>query len=43
MSYIDMFVSEVLRMYPIVPGIIQRRAIEDTVVNGIKIDKSNYN
>ena len=41
MSYMDMFVSEVLRMYPIVPGIIQRRAIEDTIINGIQIDKGN--
>ena len=42
MSYMDMFISEVLRMYPIVPGIIQRRAVENTVVRGIKIDKGNY-
>ena len=41
MSYMDMFVSEVLRMYPIVPGIIQRRATEDTFVNGIQIDKGS--
>ena len=41
MHYMDMFISEVLRMYPIVPGIIQRRATEDTIVQGIKIDKGN--
>ncbi|UJR24390.1 hypothetical protein I4U23_005767 [Adineta vaga] len=41
LSYMDMFVSEVLRMYPIVPGIIQRRAMEDTIVKGIKIDKGS--
>lgn len=39
MSYMDMFISEVLRMYPIVPGIIQRRALEDTLVQGMKVDK----
>jgi cytochrome P450 len=38
----DMFVSEVLRMYPIGVRSVERRATEDTVVQGIKIDKGNY-
>ncbi|CAF4546715.1 unnamed protein product, partial [Rotaria sp. Silwood2] len=42
MPYMDMFVSEVLRMYPIANQAIQRRAFEDTIVQGIKIDKGNY-
>ncbi len=41
MPYMDMFVSEVLRMYPIANGAVQRRATEDTVVQGIKIEKGN--
>ncbi|CAF1663787.1 unnamed protein product, partial [Adineta ricciae] len=39
MSYMDMFVTEVLRMYPIANRGIQRRAMEDTVIQGIKIEK----
>ena len=35
----DMFVSEVLRMYPIANLGVERCAYEDTVVQGIKIDK----
>ena len=42
MPYMDMFVSEVLRMYPIANQAVQRRAFEDTIVQGIKIDKGNY-
>jgi cytochrome P450 len=42
MPYMDMFVTEVLRMYPIANRAILRRAIEDTVVQGIKIEKGNY-
>ena len=42
MPYMDMFVSEVLRMYPIANTIIQRRAFEDTVVQGITIEKGIY-
>ena len=41
MPYMDLFISEVLRMYPIGPTVTQRCAIEDTVVQGIKIDKGN--
>jgi cytochrome P450 len=41
MPYMDLFISEVLRMYPIGNRAIQRRAIEDTFVQGIKIDKGN--
>ncbi|CAF0818078.1 unnamed protein product [Adineta ricciae] len=41
MHYMDMFISEVLRMYHIVPRIIQKRATEDTIVQGIKIDKDS--
>ena len=41
MSYMDLFVSEVLRMYPNANFVIQRRALEDTVVQGIKVDKGN--
>jgi cytochrome P450 len=39
MPYMDMFVSEVLRMYPIANGAVQRCTFEDTVVQGIKIEK----
>jgi cytochrome P450 family 3 subfamily A len=42
MPYMDMFVSEVLRMYPIGNIFIQRCASEDTVVQGIKIEKGKY-
>lgn len=42
MPYMDMFVSEVLRMYPIANTVIQRRAFQDTVVQGIKIEEGNY-
>lgn len=41
MPYMDMFLSEVLRMYPIANQAVQRRASEDTIVQGIQIDKSN--
>ena len=39
MPYMDMFLSEVLRMHPISNPSIQRRAFEDTVVQGIEIKK----
>ncbi|CAF1151823.1 unnamed protein product [Adineta steineri] len=39
MPYMDMFISEVLRMYPINNQGIQRCAFEDTMVQGIKIEK----
>ncbi len=39
MPYMDMFISEVLRMYPFANANIQRRAAEDTVVQGIEIEK----
>ena len=42
MPYMDLFISEVLRFYPIANTVIQRRATEDTVVQGIKIDKGSY-
>jgi cytochrome P450 len=42
MPYMDMFVSEVLRMYPIANNAIQRLASQDTVVQGIQIAKGNY-
>ncbi|CAF1058719.1 unnamed protein product [Adineta steineri] len=42
MPYMDMFISEVLRMYPISNSAIQRCASKDTVVQGIKIDKGNH-
>jgi cytochrome P450 len=42
MPYMDMFVSEVLRMHPIANTVVQRRASEDTVIQGIKIEKGNY-
>ena len=41
MPYMDMVVSEVLRMYPIANFAIQRQAREDTVVQGISIEKGN--
>jgi cytochrome P450 len=39
MPYMDMFVSEVLRMYPIANGAVQRCASQNTVVQGIQIEK----
>lgn len=42
MPYMDMFVSEVLRMYPIANRAVHRRAMDDTVVQRIKIDKGNH-
>lgn len=39
MPYMDMFISEVLRMYPIASRVINRCAVEDTVIQGIQIDK----
>ena len=39
MEYMDIFISEILRMYPIGNRAIQRRAMEDTTIQGIKIDK----
>ncbi len=42
MPYMDMFVSEVLRMYPISNSAIQRCASEDTIVQGIQIEKGNH-
>lgn len=41
MPYMDLFIAEVLRMYPIANRGFQRRATEDTIVQGIKIDKGN--
>lgn len=41
MPYMNMFISEVLRMYPIANTAIERCAFEDTVVQGVKIDKGN--
>ena len=41
MPYMDMFVSEVLRMYPIANIAIQREAADNTVVQGIQIEKGN--
>ncbi|CAF3375164.1 unnamed protein product [Rotaria socialis] len=41
MPYMDMFISEVLRMYPIGNMFIQRCASKDTVVQGITIEKGN--
>jgi cytochrome P450 len=41
MSYMNIFVSEVLRMYPIANAGIQRMALDDTVVGGINIKKGN--
>ncbi|CAF1062977.1 unnamed protein product [Adineta steineri] len=39
MPYMDMFVSEVLRMYPIANTAVQRRTAENTIVQGIPIEK----
>ena len=41
MPYMDMFVSEVLRMYPIANVAVQREAADNTVVQGIQIEKGN--
>ena len=40
-SYMDLFISEVLRMYHIANRVTERRATEDTIVQSIKIDKGN--
>jgi cytochrome P450 len=42
MPYMDMFVSEILRMYPIANTAVQRRATEDTIVQGISIKKGKH-
>ena len=42
MPYMDMFLSEVLRMYPIGYQAVLRRASENTTVQGIKVNKGNY-
>ena len=42
MPYMDHFIFEVLRMYPIGNAGIQRCAAEDTVVQGINIEKGNF-
>lgn len=39
MPYMDMFVSEVLRMHPIANRVIQRRVSQDTTIQGIQINK----
>ena len=39
MPYMDMFVSEVLRMYPIANNAVERGASEDTIVQGIPVKK----
>ena len=39
MSYMNMFVSEVLRMYPIANTAVQRITSEDTIIHGISIKK----
>ncbi|CAF0763222.1 unnamed protein product [Adineta steineri] len=39
LSYMDMFISEVLRMYPLANLALQRCAVEDTVIQGINIEK----
>ena len=41
MPYMNLFVLEVLRMYPIGNIVLHRQATEDTVVQGIKIEKGN--
>ena len=41
MPYMDLFISEVLRMYPIANRAVQRRATEDAIAQGIKIDKGD--
>jgi cytochrome P450 len=41
MPYMDMFISEVLRMYPIANGAVQRLTFEDTIVQAIKIEKGS--
>ena len=42
MPYMDLFISEVLRMHPIGTRGDQRRATENTVVQGIQISKGNF-
>ena len=41
MPYMDMFVSEVLRMHPIANGAVQRCAAADTTIQGYSIEKGN--
>ncbi|UJR18595.1 hypothetical protein I4U23_005502 [Adineta vaga] len=40
LPYIDMVISEVLRMYSIANIATQRRATDNTIVQGINIEKS---
>lgn len=42
MPYMELFISEVLRMHPIANSVVLRQATEDTVVNGMKITKGSY-
>ncbi len=42
MPSMNMFINEVLRMFPIANRAVQRRATADKVVQGIKIDKGNH-
>ena len=39
LPYLDLFVKEVLRMYPVGNNVINRRCIEPTEIKGIKIPK----
>lgn len=41
MPYMDMVISEVLRMYPIANQFVVRRAREDINIQGIQLEKSN--
>lgn len=42
MSYMDTFIREVLRMYPILPQTVHRECVDDANVNGYQITKGNY-
>ncbi|CAF1395461.1 unnamed protein product [Adineta steineri] len=42
LSYMNMFILEVLRMFPIANITIQRRVMENTIVQGINIEKGEH-
>ena len=42
MDYLDMFIREVLRMFPIAPGVVTRTSAEDFEVKGYGSDSGWY-
>ena len=39
LTYMDLFVREVLRMHPIIIQVVHRQCMEDTHINGYHIQK----